>query len=640
MCGIAGCLGPPAAARHDLAPIAARMAEALASRGPDDAGVWVDPQGGVALGHRRLAVLDTSEHGHQPMVSRDGRYVLVYNGEVYNFRELAKDLEGRGHGFRGSGDTEVLLAGFSEWGVVSTLDRCIGMFAFGLWDRTTRTLTLGRDRLGIKPLYWGRFGSTFLFGSELKALRAHPDFEARIDRSSAASFMRHSYIAAPNSIYEGVRKLEPGCTLTLRPGEEPRGERYWDMRALALRASGRPLTVGDEEAVETLQSLLRDAVGRRMIADVPLGAFLSGGIDSSTIVSLMQERSERPVRTFTIGFKEQADDESVHAALVARHLGTDHTELIVKPDDLFDLLPQMPDVYDEPFADSSQLPTFLLSRLTRASVTVALSGDGGDELFAGYNKYFKLERRLRRGSRLPLPLRRTLAGAMGALARSLEAGARRVPRAGALAKSARRVSREWVARDADALYEQIASRWDDPVALVSGAEGENQTILRDAGVAVELPDPVTRMQFFDTVGYLPDDILTKVDRASMAVGLEVRVPLLDHRLVELCWSLPRRMKLRDGVRKWLLRRLLYRHVPRDLVERPKKGFGIPLDAWLRGPLRDWAEDLLSERSLRSAGVLEPEPIRRVWSHHLAGFYDSKRPLWNALMLQAWCRRWM
>ena len=642
MCGIAGFVDhSPAVGQYNMAAVATGMAGTLASRGPDDSGEWVDRENGIGLAHRRLSIIDLSASGHQPMLSSDGRYVLVYNGELYNFQELRAELEARGQPFRGHSDSEVLLEACAAWGVERAVERCLGMFAFGLWDRHERRLTLGRDRLGIKPLYWARFGQVFLFGSELKALRAHPGFEAQIDHDAVAAFMRFSYIPAPHSVYKKVYKLEPGCLLSVQPRQAPRLQRYWDMRQIARRGAADPLDMSDEEALDQFEEVLGDAVQRRMVADVPLGALLSGGIDSSTIVALMQKHSKRPVQTFTIGFQEADRDESGYAQEIARHLGTEHTQLIVEPRNIFELLPRLPEWYDEPFADISQLPTYLVSHMAQQEVTVALSGDGGDELLSGYTRYFQVARRWRRISRVPRPLRHAVSGAVGAFLPLLEKTLATMPRqTPKLAKKARKIAHTWCLDTADAHNLKSVSRWDEPVSLVVGAKNEPHGIVWDETVANELPDLIMRMQFFDTVTFLPDDILTKVDRASMAVSLEVRVPLLDHRVVEFAWSLPRHMQVRNGQSKWLLRQLLYQYVPRERVERPKTGFSLPLDGWLRGPLRDWAEELLSERSLRAVGLLNPAPVRRKWAEHVSGLYNWKKQLWNVLMLQAWHRQWM
>jgi asparagine synthase (glutamine-hydrolysing) len=647
MCGLAGFIDlSPRAGSYDLAAQGLAMADVLRYRGPDDQGVWTDPAAGIALAQRRLSIVDLSPAGHQPMVSASGRFVITYNGEVYSHQEMRPDLEARGIRFRGHSDTEVILESCAAFGIAATVERLIGMFAFGLWDRQDRTLTLVRDRLGIKPLYWAGFGDLFLFGSELKALRAHPGWTAEIDRNAAAAFLRHNCVPAPHSIYHGVQKLEPGRILTLRQRDgrltAPSLETFWDARQVAAFGVRQRLDLSDSEAIDRLEALLGDATGRRMIADVPLGALLSGGVDSSAVVALMQARSDRPVKTFSIGFDAAGYDEAKHAKAVAAHLGTDHTELYVTPGDALAVVPRLPEMFDEPFADSSQIPTFLVSEMARRHVTVALSGDGGDELFAGYNRHVFAAGSWRTLRRLPAALRRIAAVLLSSVP---QAGwdrlaaclpARRIP-----ARPGEKLHKlaEVLACDGDdALYQALISHWRTPGRLIQGAV-EPKGAAWDKTLADDLPDVVERMQYLDQIGYLPDDILTKVDRASMAVSLEARVPLLDHRVVEFAWSLPGHFKIRQGTSKWILRQMLYRHVPRGLIERPKMGFAIPLADWLRGPLRDWAEDLLDPASLAAGGLVAAPPVRALWADHLAG-RDRQFPLWDVLMLEAWRRRWM
>jgi len=641
MCGIAGVLNVAAGSPEQLQRNATAMADSLAHRGPDDHGIWFDADAGIALTHRRLSIVDLSPAGHQPMMSADGRFVITFNGEIYNFQEIRKELELRGITFRGHSDTEVMLEAFSAYGIATTIKRLIGMFTIGVWDRRDRTLTLVRDRLGIKPLYWAKFDKLFLFGSELKALRAYPGWSPRIDRSAVASFMRHNYIPAPYSIYEGVRKLEPGTILTLSAAGEPKIERFWDARSVAKAGLANPLHASDSELTDELENLLRDAVRRRMVADVPVGAFLSGGIDSSTVAALMKAANAGPVRTYTIGFEHSGFDEAQHSTAVARHLGTEHTELIVTAKEALDVIPRLPDFYDEPFADSSQIPTYLVSAMTRRHVTVALSGDGGDELFAGYNRYQLATRLWRSFTLLPTAMRH-------AIARML------------IATPADRWS-QWFSVFPDAmlprqvgdklhkfaavlstggdseLYRRLVTHWEPSQVMPDVAEAKG--VLWDSEVETDFPGLLERMQFLDLVTYLPDDILTKVDRASMAVALEARVPLIDHRVVEFAWRLPRSAKIRGGVSKWLLRQVLYRHVPQALVERPKMGFAVPLGEWLRGPLRDWAENLLSEARLKQAGLLDASHVRHVWQAHLSGQRNHEYMLWNVLMLESWRDRW-
>jgi len=643
MCGIAGFLtGVSNQPSRELGEVSSAMDVCLQRRGPDDHGVWIDEETGVALVHRRLSILDLSPAGHQPMISADERFVIVYNGEVYSYQPIAAELAAGGLKFRGHSDTEVIVNSFAVNGIEQTLKRMIGMFAIALWDRRDRTLTLIRDRLGIKPLYWAKFGKLFLFGSELKALRAHPGWTAQIDRNAVAAYMRHNYIPAPHTIYRGVYKLEPGTILALPWQGEPQISRFWDARTMAHSGMLYPLDGDDAELAEQLEALLQDAVSRRMIADVPLGAFLSGGVDSSTVVAMMQNARLGKVRTFSIGFDLPGYNEAHHAAAVARHLGTDHTELTVTSGQALDVIPQLPEFYDEPFADSSQIPTYLVSAMTRKYVTVALSGDGGDELFAGYNRYQLTQRFWRALSLMPRPLRKAAAATVTAvrpdhwtsLVASLLPSRLLPPQSGDKLYKFASVLR---LDSADALYRRLVSHW-EPSEIVLDAH-EPPSIIDDRALDTEFPDLLARMQFLDLVTYLPDDILTKVDRASMAVALEARVPLLDHRVVEFSWRLPRDTKVRNNTSKWILRQVLYRHVPPTLIERPKMGFGIPLGEWLRGPLRDWAEMLLNEQRLREAGLLDPGTVRRFWQEHLEGGRNWQYLLWNVLMLEAWRERW-
>jgi len=622
------------------------MANGVTHRGPDDSGTWLDESAGVALGHRRLSIQDLSPLGHQPMVSASGRYVVAYNGEIYNFCQLQQELQSRGYTFRGHSDTEVLLAAVEAWGVEGALERFVGMFAFALWDREDRVLFLARDRLGEKPLYYGWQGGSFLFASELKALRQHPAWEGEVDRDALALYMRHNYVPAPWSIYRGIRKLLPGTLLRipagLRPGELPEPLPYWSAVEVAEAGLLHPFEGSEAEAVEALDRLLRETLGDKMISDVPLGAFLSGGYDSSLVVALMQDLSDRPVKTFSIGFHEEAYNEAHHAAEVARHLGTDHTELYITPEEAMAVIPDLPRLYDEPFADSSQIPTFLVSRLARQQVTVTLSGDGGDELFGGYNRYAQGLEILSRLHRLPRPARRLLAGSLRALppgawdrlfalASPLLPASMKVRLAG---DKLHKLAGILGLQGEKALYRGLVSHWDAPEQVVPGSR-ELPTVLTDPARQARLADFTDYMMFTDLVSYLPDDILVKVDRASMGVSLEARVPLLDHRIVEFAWRLPRHMKVRDGQGKWVLRQVLYRYVPREIMERPKMGFGVPIDHWLRGPLREWAESLLEERRLREEGWFDPAPILRKWREHLSGQRNWAYHLWDVLMFQSW-----
>ena len=644
MCGFAGFLNTGASTSEaELYAEAFAMAQTLSHRGPDAEGCWVDPETGIALAHRRLSIIDLSPNGAQPMTSASGRSVIAYNGEVYNFDEIRTALIAEGCGkFRGSSDTEVVVEACEAWGVDQAVKKFIGMFAFALWDRETRSLTLVRDRLGIKPLYWAKFGDLFLFGSELKALRAHGRWSAQIDQNAIAAFMRHNYIPAPHTAYLGVSKLAPGAMLKLDAQGEPRISSYWSLDDIVQEGFDNRLADDDRAATDALETLLSDAVRQRMIADVPLGAFLSGGIDSSTVVALMQANSNRPVKTFSIGFSESGYDESPYAKQVANHLGTDHTELYVEPAQAIGMIERLPEMFDEPFADSSQIPTFLVSELTRPHVTVSLSGDGGDELFAGYNRYFQTTGAVGHLMNSPRPFRVGLAAVLRSVSPgawdqvfNLIPGRWRPPQPGdKLYKLA-----DVLQGDNSALYRRLVSHWDDPTSVVAGGT-EPKGLLWDPSVTARLPDDIERMQYLDTKTYLPDDILTKIDRSSMAVSLEARVPLLDHRVVAFAWRLSARQKIRAGNGKWLLRQVLQRYVPRELVERPKMGFGVPLDRWLRGPLREWAEDLLSEHSLKQVGILTPAPIRQKWQEHLGSGRNWQYHLWDVLMFQAWAKRWL
>lgn len=656
MCGIAGFLGFPTTAAPG--PVLRSMAAAIAHRGPDDHGYWLDPEQQVALGHRRLSIVDLSPNGHQPMFSADGRFVVAFNGEIYDFHDIRTELEvaGLAPAWRGQSDTEVLLAAISAWGVERALQRATGMFALALWDRAERRLVLARDRIGEKPLFYGWSGNAFLFASELKALRQWPDWQPEIDRGSIALLLRHNYVPAPYSIYRRVFKLLPGSLVTVAlpdarrgPGPDPREplplRRYWSMRDTVRSATDKRFTGSEREATDRLEQLLRASIARQMIADVPLGAFLSGGIDSSTVVALMQAQSSAPIRTFTIGFNEGAYDEAVHAKAVARHLGTDHTELYVTPDEAMAVIPEIPALYDEPFADPSQIPTHLVSRMARKHVTVCLSGDAGDELFGGYERYFIGERIWSRVGRIPRGMRRSLAHLLTAL--PPERWERVFNRIGPLLpRNVRhRSPGDKVHKLAEILdstgpedfYRGLVSHWRNPAALVI-ASREPSTILGLPDEWPRLDDFIERMMFLDSVSYLPDDILVKVDRAAMGVSLETRVPLLDHAIVEFAWQLPPALKVRNGTGKWLLRQVLHRHVPRELVDRPKMGFGVPIDSWLRGPLREWADALLDEARLRREGFFDASAIGRKWCEHLGGKRNWHYYLWDVLMFQAWLER--
>lgn len=638
MCGIVGYWSQNERPSENLV---ARMATQIVHRGPDGHGTWIDGDAGVAFGHRRLAIIDLSEAGHQPMESADERYVVTYNGEIYNHMDLRRDLEQAGAApqWRGHSDTETLVAAISHWGFRNSLQRLNGMFAFALWDKKTRRLSLARDRMGEKPLYYGFIGNTFFFGSELKAFKPHPQWHPEIDRRSIASYMRHNYVPGPASIYRNIHKLPPASCVTLgAPNEDRMPERYWDVDEVARAGTANPFAPDPVALEEQLDQLLRDSIKMRMAADVPLGAFLSGGYDSSIVAALMQAQSDVPIRTFTIGFNEKEYNEATHAKAVAKHLGTEHTEMYVSPEQARDVIPELAAIWDEPFADSSQIPTLLLSRLTKDHVTVSLSGDGGDELFCGYNRYAMGYEMWRRLGNLPPSARNSLAWAFERTPRKLATSiGNRLPGKFATQHLGDRLPKlaEVMRLSADKdYYKHLISHWNDPAALVLGATEQSNRELDGEGW--EIVKSITdRMMLHDMKTYLPDDILTKVDRASMAVSLEARVPLLDHRLVEFAWKTPGQYKMRDGQGKWLLRNVLYRYVPREIMERPKMGFGVPIDAWLAGPLRDWAEALLDPKKLTEEGLLDPAPIRAKWEEHVSGKRRWHYHLWDVLMFQAW-----
>lgn len=640
MCGIAGFFGGSRdLAGEALAAQVASMTDAIIHRGPDDSGCWVDAAHGVGLGHRRLSILDLSPLGHQPMLSAEGRFVMVFNGEIYNFQSIRRELEAKGHAFKGHSDTEVMLAAFVEWGVESATQRFNGMFAFALWDRTERVLHLGRDRAGEKPLYYGWAGDRLVFASELKALKHFPGLNTAVDRSALTSLLRFSYIPDPYCIYEGVRKLPPATLLTWDgSAKRPEPRCYWPLRKVIERGVDQPFAGSDSEATDELERLLKQAVGLRMVADVPLGAFLSGGIDSSAIVAMMQAQSSRPVRTFTIGFHEKDHNEAGFAKEVAAHLGTDHTELYVTGEDALAVIPKLPALYDEPFSDHSQIPTYLVCGMARQHVTVALSGDAGDELFAGYERYAVGRKLTDAFGWMPRAMRSVIAWGMTALPAatwdriiSMTPGLGGRDRFGdKLHKLAEVIS----AGGLETLYSNLVSHWKQPEQIVVDGN-DPPTALTERGDWPRVTDFTHRMMQLDMETYLPGDILVKVDRAAMGVSLEGRIPLLDTDVMEFAWRLPLSMKVRGGKGKWLLREVLYRHVPKALIDRPKKGFGVPMDSWLRGPLRAWAEDLLSADRLRREGYFHPEPIRRKWEEHLSGRRNWQFYLWDVLMFQSW-----
>jgi asparagine synthase (glutamine-hydrolysing) len=647
MCGICGYWAPENSPEWRDAIF--NMNAAIVHRGPDDTGVWRDENAGIVMGHQRLAIVDVTRAGHQPMVSGSGRFVMVFNGEIYNHLELRRQLE-EAHGsrnWRGHSDTETLLAAFDTWGIESTLQRSIGMFALALWDRQEHRLTLARDRMGEKPLYYGWQGEgaegVFLFGSELKALKAYPKFQGDIDRGALSLLLRHNYIPAPYSIYQGIAKLRPGHLLHIDVDDLQQrsllvSQPYWSLVDVAVAGVANPWKGSDNDAIHQLDSLLRSAVGQQMVADVPLGAFLSGGIDSSAVVALMQAQSSRPVQTFSIGFHEAGYNEALYAKGVAQHLGTDHTELYITPEQAVAVIPRLPELYDEPFSDSSQIPTFLVSQLAKQHVTVSLSGDAGDELFCGYNRYQMSDGLWNKLRNIPASLRWMVAGILTSvspdhwnhLANWLPGAPRYANFGDKLHKGAGVLG----SRTLDELYLGFVSHWPEPVDIVLNGY-EPATALTSHRPDLIGLDGVQKMMALDSLSYLPDDILAKVDRASMGVSLESRVPFLDHRVVEFAWTLPQSMKLRDGVGKWILREVLYRYVPKELVERPKMGFSVPIDHWLRGPLKDWAEALLDEGRLRREGFFNPGPIRTKWAEHLSGKRNWQYQLWDVLMFQAW-----
>jgi len=650
MCGLTGSWSGVPTPAQSLRDQARAMADTLRHRGPDDEGVWCAPATGLALGHRRLSIVDLSPEGRQPMSSAGGRFTIAFNGEIYNHAALRAELSaGDAIAWRGHSDTEVMLAAFERWGVERALGRFVGMFAFALWDAEQHTLHLARDRMGEKPLYIGWADNVLLFASEPKALIAHSRFRRDIDRIAVASYAQLGCIPAPHCIWRDAAKLLPGHLLSVTQamlGRRvlPPSRPYWSLAQAVDTAIAEPFLGTEDEAVDRLEALLTEAVAGQMVADVPLGAFLSGGVDSSTVVALMQRRSARPVRTFSIGFSEREYDEAPFARAVAHHLGTDHTEVYLSAADAMRSVPRMAQIYDEPFGDSSQIPTLLVSEMARRHVTVSLSGDGGDELFAGYNRHVFGARTWRRLARMPLPLRALLArslralpaagwdSAFGLLRPVLGRGARHRAVGDKLHKLSGLIEADSDAR----LYERMVRLWPESVALAGGGLPLDWT---ERQVPAGLDSVPARMMFFDALGYLPDDILVKVDRAAMSTSLETRVPFLDHRVVEYAWRLPLSMKLGGGSGKRILRQLLYRYVPARLIERPKMGFSMPIDAWLRGPLRDWGESLLDPSRLRDEGFFAVEAIRARWDEHQAGARNWQHSLWVILMFQAWLERW-
>jgi asparagine synthase (glutamine-hydrolysing) len=679
MCGLVGIKLSQACSLENLETVSTIMAQAISYRGPDDSGTWVDAFQGLALAHRRLSIVDLSDAGHQPMVSANDRLVIAFNGEIYNHLSLRVELDLLANSndelikWRGHSDTETILSGFERWGIEATLQRAVGMFAIAVWDKLSCTLTLARDRLGEKPLYYGwvvsqvsDLGQAFVFGSEIKALKAYPGFNNEVCREALAEYMRFMVVPAPRSIYEGIYKLEPGCMLTIqgastakaplqpiRPGQSHGSvsiKRWWTLASVVEQGSANLLN-DETQAINQLESTLSEAVNLQSLADVPLGAFLSGGVDSTTIVALMQHQAKAAgqahIKTFTIGFDEAGFDEAPYAHAIAKHLGTEHREIRVTSDMTQDVIRLLPQMYDEPFADDSQIPTYLVCKAARHEVTVALSGDAGDELFGGYNRYFWGPRIWSKLSWLPLPARQALGACVSAVPveawNNLSALAKTKQAEGGVsqvgAKLHKMAKRLKTVKGMNDLYLSLLSEWQDPADIVisDGVKllGQPDTLMLDPLPTAGLSDQALEMMYRDSMMYLPDDILCKVDRAAMACSLETRVPFLDHRVVELAWQLPLNMKIRNNQGKWALRQVLYKHVPRELIERPKAGFAIPIGLWLRGPLRDWANGLLNETRLKQEGYLKPAPILKVWKEHLSGRVDNTSKLWAVLMFQSW-----
>lgn len=646
MCGLAGFLTLGGALESDeFKSILKCMTDTIIQRGPDAEGHWINEEQGIALGHRRLSILELSKAGAQPMQSACGRYVIAYNGEIYNHLALRNELKATSQ-WRGNSDTETLLEAISQWGVSRALQRSNGMFAFALWDKKEKKLILARDRMGEKPLYYGWQGEgkyiTFLFGSDLAALKRHPTFINEVNRDALALYMRHNCIPAPYSIYKNIYKLAPASILEVSlQDRQPKIQNYWSLLEVAENGVKNPFNGTEKEAVDELEAVLKKAVNQQMLSDVPLGAFLSGGIDSSTIVSLMQSQSSRPVKTFTMGFNNDDYNEAEHAKAVAKHLGTEHTELYVTPQQALDVIPKLPKLYSEPFADSSQIPTFLVSQLARQHVTVSLSGDAGDELFAGYNRYIQTHNQWNKLSYLPLPLRKTLSKCIHGIAPKqwntlINPLQKTLPQSLQLSNFGEKIHKAagvLSSKDIEEVYLKLVTHW-QPNEIVLGATEPN-TYLSGNMPNIDRLNSVERMMFLDSITYLPDDILVKVDRAAMGASLETRAPFLDHRVIALAWQLPFELKLRNGIGKWALREVLYRYVPKELIERPKMGFGVPIDTWLRGPLKDWAEELLDENKLRQQGFFDPRPIRQKWFEHLGGKRNWQHHLWDVLMFQAW-----
>ncbi|PWS28191.1 asparagine synthase (glutamine-hydrolyzing) [Pedobacter yonginense] len=644
MCGIAGFLTRDRTQKDNAERELRNMGDAIKHRGPDDYGVWSDEDRGIGFSHRRLSILDLSIHGHQPMMSDSNRYVLIFNGEIYNHLELRTALERESIiQWKGHSDTETILKSVELIGIDETIKSLTGMFAIAIWDKEEELLYLVRDRMGEKPLFYGWQGNTFVFGSELKALRSHKSFKNEIDRNALASYFKYSYVPAPQSIYLGISKLVPGSILKVSiKNQTPEITKYWDLKEIiALSQLEREQANDPIKLIEDLDSLLTDSIKKQMLSDVPLGAFLSGGIDSSTIVGIMQSQSSRPVKTFTIGFDEERYNEAEHAKAIANHLSTEHTELYVRADDALNVIPLLHEIYDEPFADSSQIPTYLVTKLAKQNVTVSLSGDAGDELFSGYNRYIMANSTWSKLDKLPLSLRKTLAKSINFISpeawNSIYKGVRNVvPKQYRMENFGDKIHKSSTvisSKNQEELYNRLITQWPDNDCIVIGGLAQNEYKLNQ----FDNDSNIENMMALDLLTYLPDDILVKVDRAAMSNSLETRVPFLDHRVIEFAWKVPLAYKLREGKGKWLLRQVLYKYVPKELIERPKMGFGVPIDAWLRGPLRAWSEDLLNENQMIKDGFLNPKPIRLKWQEHLSGKRNWQHHLWTVLMFQAWYR---
>jgi asparagine synthase (glutamine-hydrolysing) len=640
MCGIIGFLGYD---NTNIEHIANEMTHTLHHRGPDDHGIWCDPKIQIALGHARLSILDLTSAGHQPMISHHGRYILAFNGEIYNHLSLRKELESNTVvSWRGHSDTETLLEAIEQWGFEKTLKKTVGMFAISLWDTKEQNLYLARDRMGEKPLYYGFQNKTFMFASELKALKKHPSFQSKINRDAIALQLQHGYIPDPYSIYEGIQKLHPGHFITLNAKtNEISDSSYWSLSETVENAKDNPFQGNISEMIFEVERVLKEAVRSQMIADVPLGAFLSGGIDSSLVTALMQSESNTPTKTFTIGFNEKGYNEAEFAKTVAKHLKTDHTELYVTERDALNVIPLLPSLYDEPFSDSSQIPTFLVSQMTKQHVTVALSGDGADELFGGYNRYFWANTIWNRIGFLPHGMRSHIADLLllsspDTLNAQFETLSHFLPkkfRYKNFGDKLHKLADILAISSKENIYMSLISHWNSSENVVINSNESN--VVHDKLINKNNLDFISQMMYADAVSYLPGDILTKVDRAGMGVSLETRMPFLDHRVIETAWRLPMNMKIQAGQGKWILRQILYKYVPKEMIDRPKMGFGAPIDSWLRGPLRDWAEELLNEDRLKREGFLNPAPIRQKWEEHLSKKRNWQYHLWNVLMFQAW-----